>query len=133
MEKLKWLLGKANTWLINIKVGFGLLITLQCVTLCHILYQTDLDYDNLQNVFILACFFMTVFSSVFGFFGLCAIIMVIGLKNSTHEIEYVPIDSDDLKREKETNWKKLEDEMGKPYKDLLEDDNFPEDTTEDEL
>lgn len=95
------------------------------IILTHLVKYSNLNYAEYQNILIISCFFLTIFSTIFGFFGVCAIIMVISFKSSTHQIEYVPIDSGDLKREETTNWKKLEEELSFPEK-KFEEDFFPE-------
>ncbi|MCK5373756.1 MAG: hypothetical protein KAJ40_00580 [Alphaproteobacteria bacterium] len=117
--------------LIDLRLAAAFIIASQLAVLWYLLAVADLDYQKFQNVFVLACFFMTVFSCIFGFFGLCAIIKVIAFENATHDIEYVPLDPKDIDRENKTDWTKLEKEMAKPHSEILEDNFIPDDIMED--
>lgn len=69
---------------------------------------------------------LTALAMTFGILGLIAFIQVKAFEKSTHNIEYVPISHDDIKRDDNTDWKKMEEELNKPVKKFLEDDFFPD-------
>jgi len=92
-------------------------ILISIIAMIGILHLTillrALGFYNNVNFLVIACFFSTSLSVIFGMFGLFAIIKVISLEKSTHEIEYVPISEKDIKEHENTDWKKLEEEMMK--------------------
>jgi len=77
-----------------------------------VLWERVRFYDNI-NFLIAACFFTTTICVIFSLFGLFSFIKVVAFEKSTHNIEYVPISEDDIKKHSETDWKKLEEEMNK--------------------
>jgi hypothetical protein len=81
---------------------------------------------NLEFIFVVSSAVFCLLSMIFGTFGLYAIIRVIAMEKSTHDVQYVPLDPREVMGDAikgETDPKKMEEELMKPFTDI-EDDQF---------